>query len=88
MENVSPKKFRAELKDYLERAVREPIRLTRRSGESYVLMNENEFLEMKDEIMSLQSRLLSMSEILAGETEEYIPGDKSRLDKLKNKKRD
>lgn len=83
MENVNPKKLRAELKDYLELATSEPIRIQRRSGESYVLINEDQYANMQNEILSLQRRLLSMSNILDGDTEE-IPSSKSRLGRFKS----
>ena len=78
MESVNPKKLRAEMKDYLELAKSEPIRIQRRSGESYVLLNEEEYSKMQIEIMSLQRRLLSMSNILDGEVQD-APSSEDRL---------
>ncbi|MCR9203268.1 MAG: type II toxin-antitoxin system Phd/YefM family antitoxin [Halobacteriovoraceae bacterium] len=75
MENTNPKKLRAEMKDYLELAKNEPIRIQRRSGETYILMNEEEYSKMQVEIMSLQRRLLSMSNILDGEVDELPSSD-------------
>lgn len=63
------------MKDYLELATSEPIRIQRRSGESYILINETEYNKMQMEIMSLQRRLLSMSDILDGETQNVPSGD-------------
>lgn len=85
MQNTNPKILRAEMKDYLELATKEPVRIQRRSGESFILMNEARYLEMQDELISLQRRLLGMSQIVAGEGKEYVPGDKSRLNRLKKK---
>ena len=82
MENTNPKKLRAEMKDYLELAKNEPIRIQRRSGETYILMNEEEYSKMQVEIMSLQRRLLSMSNILDGEVEE-LPSSDERLKRFK-----
>ena len=82
MENTNPKKLRAEMKDYLELAKNEPIRIQRRSGETYILMNEEEYSKMQVEIMSLQRRLLSMSNILDGEVEE-LPSRDERLKRFK-----
>lgn len=83
MNQTSPKKLRAELKDYLDLATKEPIRIQRRSGENYILMNESQYADMQNEILSLQRRLLGMSEALAGQGTEYKPGDRSRLDRFK-----
>lgn len=78
MESTNPKKLRAEMKDYLELAKNEPIRIHRRSGESYVLMNEDTYSKMQIEIMSLQRRLLSMSNILDGNVRE-VPSSEELL---------
>jgi PHD/YefM family antitoxin component YafN of YafNO toxin-antitoxin module len=82
MESTSPKKLRAELKDYLDMAANEPIRIQRRSGENYVLMNENKYAELKNEISSLQRRLLAMNDIADGRSSEY-KGKEDRLKRLK-----
>jgi len=85
MQNVNPKRLRAELKDYLDLAAKEPIRIQRRSGDNYVLMNESVYAELQNEVLSLQRRLLGMSNILDGKVEEYTPGDRSRLSRFKKK---
>ena len=54
MVSTNPKKLRAEMKDYLELAKNEPIRIQRRSGESYILINEDEYSKMQMEIMSFK----------------------------------
>jgi len=82
MESTSPKKLRAELKDYLDMALDNPIRIQRRSGENYILMNEAQYAEMKNEISSLQRRLLAMSDIVDGKTSEYA-GKDARLKRFK-----
>jgi PHD/YefM family antitoxin component YafN of YafNO toxin-antitoxin module len=82
MENTSPKKFRAELKDYLDLASNEPIRIQRRSGDSFILMNENQYAELQNEIASLQRRLLGLSEVLDGRVTEY-KGKEDRLKRFK-----
>ena len=85
MQNTNPKQLRAELKDYLELAAKEPVRIQRRTGQNFILMHEDRFNEMQTEIMSLQKRLLGMSEALSGKVTEYQVGDKKRLDRLKRK---
>lgn len=86
MRNTNPKQFRAELKDYLDMAAKEPIRIQRRSGENFILLKEEMFQGLQEEIVSLQRRLLGMSQVVSGETKEYKIGDKSRMDRLKRKK--
>ena len=79
MNQTNPKKLRAEMRDYLDQAEKEPVRIQRRSGSSFILMNESLYAGMQSEIFSLQRRLLGMSDALSGKTTEYKPGDKSRL---------
>lgn len=86
MKNVNPKKLRAEMKDYLELANKEPIRIQKRSGESFVLMNESVFAEMQNEILSLQRRLLGMANVLDGKVSEYKLGSRLKT-KYKTKKK-
>ncbi len=86
MQSTNPKQLRAEMKDYLDLAMKEPIRIQRRSGDCYILLKEMVYQEMQDEILSLQRRLLGMSDVVSGQTKEYKIGDKSRLDRLTKKK--
>ncbi len=68
-----------ELKDYLDKAAKEPIRIQRRSGENFILMNEVKYAELQNEIISLKRRLLAMNEIAEGKSSEY----KGKEDRLK-----
>ena len=86
MQSTNPKQLRAELKDYLDLAAKEPIRIQRRAGDSFILLKEIAYEEMQQEILSLQRRLLGMSEIVSGQTKEYKIGDRSRLSRLTKKK--
>ena len=86
MRNTNPKQFRAELKGHLDLANKEPIRIQRRSGENFILLREEKYQALQDEIVSLQRRLLGMSQIVTGETTEYKIGARSRLSRLKSKK--
>ena len=70
------------MKDYLDLATEEPIRIQRRSGESYILINEGQYAQMQNEIISLQRRLLSMSDALDGNVED-LPSAKERLNRFK-----
>ena len=85
MNNTNPKKLRAELKDYLDMAAKEPIRIQRREGSSFILLAENEYQNLKNEIMSLQRRLLGMSEVIDGKIKEFKIGDRSRLSRFKKR---
>jgi PHD/YefM family antitoxin component YafN of YafNO toxin-antitoxin module len=85
MQSANAKKFRAELKDYMDAAVSEPVRINRRDGQSFVLMSEQIYEDFRNEIQSLQRRLLSMNEIIDGKTTEYDRNE-DRLARFKQKK--
>ncbi|MBI2605051.1 MAG: type II toxin-antitoxin system Phd/YefM family antitoxin [Deltaproteobacteria bacterium] len=75
MQSANAKKFRSELKDYMDAAVSEPVRINRRGGESFILMSEQIYDDFRNEIQSLQRRLLGMSEIIDGKTKPYNRGE-------------
>ena len=85
MKQTNPKKLRAELKDYLDLAAKEPIRINRRSGESYVLLAETRYAEMQLEIMSLQRRLLSSSHALQDKAKEFSADVGTRMKRIKKR---
>ncbi len=70
------------MKDYLDMAASEPIRIQRRSGENYIIMNEDIYAQMQNEIASLQRRLLAANDVLDGKTSEYT-GKEDRLKRFK-----
>lgn len=85
MQSANAKKFRAELKDYMEAAISEPVRINRRDGESFILMSEAIFDSYRNEILALQRRLLGMSEIIDGNTTPLKRGE-NRTSRFKKKK--
>lgn len=85
MQSANAKKFRAELKDFMEAALNEPVRINRRDGESFILMSEKTYDDFRNEIQSLQRRLLGMNEIIDGKTTSYKRGE-DRTERFKKKK--
>lgn len=75
MQSANAKKFRSELKDYMDAAVGEPVRINRRDGQSFILMSEQIYDTFQSEIQSLQRRLLGMSEIIDGKTKPLVRGE-------------
>ncbi|MEI8346361.1 MAG: hypothetical protein WCG27_02770 [Pseudomonadota bacterium] len=75
MQSANAKKFRSELKDYMDAAVSEPVRINRRDGQSFILMSEQNYDEFRNEISSLQRRLLGMNEIVDGKTKPVARGE-------------
>ena len=79
MESTNPRQLRSELKDYLDRAKKTPIRILRRDGDSFVLLNEQRYEELIQEITSLQRRLLSANQTLDGKVEDFEVSKEKRL---------
>ena len=46
MKTTTPKQLRSELKDYLDQASKEPIKIKRRSGKNYILISEERYMEL------------------------------------------
>jgi PHD/YefM family antitoxin component YafN of YafNO toxin-antitoxin module len=84
MKSANAKKFRAELKDYMDAAVTEPVRINRRDGQGFILMSEQVYDDFRQEIQSLQRRLLGMAEIIDGKTKPFNRGE-SRTERFKRK---
>ncbi|MBS1983116.1 MAG: type II toxin-antitoxin system Phd/YefM family antitoxin [Bdellovibrionales bacterium] len=72
MRSANAKQFRSELKDYMDAAASEPVRINRRDGQSFILMSEQVYDEFRNEIQSLQRRLLGMSEIIDAKTKPFV----------------
>lgn len=84
MQSANAKKFRSELKDYMDAAIGEPVRINRRDGQSFILMSEDIYDGLRSEIQSLQRRLLGMTEIVDGKTKPLARGE-DRVARLKKK---
>lgn len=83
MESTSPRSFRANLKEYMELTTDKPIRIQKREGNACVLMSEEYYEGLLNEITSLQKSLLSANQAIRGEIAEYKVGDKDRLKRFK-----
>jgi len=57
--------FRTHLSEYLDLALKKPVAISR-GTDRFVLLNEEEFLKLKDEVTSLQRNLLAMLEVREG----------------------
>ncbi|MBC7540230.1 MAG: type II toxin-antitoxin system Phd/YefM family antitoxin [Bacteriovorax sp.] len=84
MENTSPKKLRAKLKDYLDLAKKEAVRIKRRSGQHFILVSEEKYNELKMELTSLQKRLLGKNHVVEKENGKEKTKGKAK-DKVKAK---
>ena len=68
----------------MDAAVAEPVRINRRDGESFILMSEKIYDDFRNEIQSLQRRLLGMSDIIDGKTKPIARGE-DRTTRFKKK---
>jgi len=66
MKSTNPKTLRAKMRAYLDLAANEPLRILRRSGQSYILVNERLFSDMHEEIVALQRRLIALARTSEG----------------------
>ena len=60
MQSTNPKHLRAHMKSYLDMATHEPLRILRRTGEAYVLVNEQQFAKLQRELVAMQRRLIAL----------------------------
>ena len=70
MDNTNSRTFRTKLSEFFDIATKKPVAIARGS-DRFVLMNENEYLNLKDEVLSLQRNLISMLEVRSGKSEEF-----------------
>lgn len=70
MDNTNSRTFRTKLSEFFDIATRKPVAIAR-GTERFVLMNENEYLNLKDEVLSLQRNLISMLEVRGGQSETF-----------------
>lgn len=70
MKSTDSCKNRPELNGYFNKAKKNPVAITR-GVDRFILMNEKEFLNMKDELLSLQKNLISLLQINNGQSESF-----------------
>ena len=68
MDRTNSNDFRANLKEWMEAARAEPIKITRKSGEAFVLLNADEFEKMQVELASLRGVAQGLNDVVQGRT--------------------
>lgn len=68
MDNTNSRTFRTKLSEFFDMATKKPVAIARGS-DRFVLMNEEEYLNLKDEVLSLQRNLIAMLEVRSGKSE-------------------
>lgn len=85
MKEVTPKNFRSELKNYLELADKEPIKICRRSGKKYILVTDSKFLNLKNELSILREKIKDLDPTFVYEKLESIQKGTKKLTKISKK---
>jgi len=87
--NTNSRDFRTKLSEFFDHAIKNPVSISR-GTDRFVLMNEKEYIDLKDEVMSLQRNLLSVLDIRNEKTEAFIDVEEhisKVFDKIKAKKK-
>jgi prevent-host-death family protein len=66
MDRTNANDFRANLKEWMEAASSEPIKITRKSGDAFVLLNADIFEKMQVELASLRGIAQGLSDMAQG----------------------
>ena len=94
MDRTNANDFRTNLKEWMEAARSEPVKITRKSGEAFVLLNADDFEKMQIELAGLRGVAKGLSDVVHGRTrksteqstESAITRAKERVMGKKNKK--
>lgn len=66
MDKTNANQFRSNMREWLEVARKEPIKITRKNGESFVLVNADTFEEMQLDIARFQGLTMSLVDVTLG----------------------
>lgn len=94
MERTNTDDFRSNLKEWMESARNEPVKITRKTGEAFVLINAEEFEKIQLELASLRGVAQGLSDVISGKvnkskkysTDSAIEKAKNRVLNKKSKK--
>ncbi len=68
MKQTNADDFRSQLKTWMEQARKQPVKITRKTGESFVLIGSNQFQEMSDELTALRGQYQGLLDAFHGRT--------------------
>ena len=66
MDRTSADQFRSNMKEWMEAARSEPVKITRKSGEAFVLLNADIFEKMRLDLARLQGLTASLLDVAQG----------------------
>jgi antitoxin YefM len=68
MDRTNAENFRSNLKEWMEAARAEPVKITRKSGEAFVLLNADDFEKMQIDLARLEGLTASLLDVTQGRT--------------------
>lgn len=68
MNKTNADQFRSNMKEWMETARKEPVKITRRSGESFVLINAEIYEKMQLRLARLEGLTASLTDKVQGRT--------------------
>ncbi len=68
MDRTTADQFRSNMKEWMEAARSEPVKITRKSGESFVLVNSEIFEKMQIDLARLEGLTASLVDVTQGRT--------------------
>ncbi|MCB0412091.1 MAG: type II toxin-antitoxin system Phd/YefM family antitoxin [Bdellovibrionales bacterium] len=95
MDRTNADQFRSNMKEWMEAASKEPIKITRKSGEAFVLVNAEIFEKMQLDLARLEGLTASLVDVTQGRVspatekstaEVFERAKKRALSSRKNKK--
>lgn len=84
MDRTNANDFRSNLKEWMEAARVEPVKITRKSGEAFVLLNADVFEKMQLDLARLQGLTVGLVDIAQGRVSRVT--DQSTKDSLNRAK--
>ena len=66
MDRTNANDFRSNMKEWMEAARSEPVKITRKSGEAFVLLNADEFEKLQVELANLRGVAQGLSDVVQG----------------------
>lgn len=86
MDRINANDFRANLKECMEAARSEPVKIIRKTGEAFVLLNAEEFEQIQLELASLRGIALGLSDVVHGNVQEASDESlRSSIDKARER---
>jgi PHD/YefM family antitoxin component YafN of YafNO toxin-antitoxin module len=68
MKQTNAEDFRSKLKAWMEKARKQPVKITRKTGEAFILIEADQFLEMSTELIALRGQYQGLLDAFHGRT--------------------